>query len=163
MNTDTTFITNENNFTLQQRFRVLIKDTRFFDTLVGYFYPSGFHAIYESLEKAEKIRILVGIGTNKQTCDWVQQAHSPFQTVFQFSHAQVKETLEPVLIEEMEKSEDSPVTETGIRKFIEWLVCGKLEIKAYPSENIHAKLYIMTFNEGDKDKGRVITGSSNFT
>ena len=28
---------------------------------------------------------------------------------------------------------------------------------------LHAKLYIMTFHEGDRDKGRVITGSSNFT
>ncbi len=40
---------------------------------------------------------------------------------------------------------------------------GKLQIRAYPSENIHAKLYIMTFHEKDRDKGRVITGSSNFT
>ncbi|HAA42580.1 MAG TPA: helicase, partial [Ruminiclostridium sp.] len=40
---------------------------------------------------------------------------------------------------------------------------GKLQIRAYPSQNIHAKLYIMTFREGDRDKGRVITGSSNFT
>src|SRR5690606_13899617 len=40
---------------------------------------------------------------------------------------------------------------------------GKLEIRAYPSQNIHAKLYIMTFKEGDRDFGRVITDSSNFT
>ncbi|GAJ06313.1 unnamed protein product, partial [marine sediment metagenome] len=32
-----------------------------------------------------------------------------------------------------------------------------------PSANIHAKLYIMTFSESDRDAGRVITGSSNFT
>lgn len=38
-----------------------------------------------------------------------------------------------------------------------------MEIKAYPTEKIHAKLYIMTFASGDRDKGRVITGSSNFT
>ena len=38
-----------------------------------------------------------------------------------------------------------------------------MEIKAYPSEKIHAKIYIMTFGEDDRDKGRVITGSSNFT
>ena len=38
-----------------------------------------------------------------------------------------------------------------------------MEIRAYPSQNIHAKLYIMTFAEGDRDVGRVITGSSNFT
>ena len=46
---------------------------------------------------------------------------------------------------------------------MEWLQSGKLEIKAYPTENIHAKLYIMTFVEEDRDAGRVITGSSNFT
>jgi len=34
MNTDTTFITNEGEKNLKERFRVLIKDTRFFDTLV---------------------------------------------------------------------------------------------------------------------------------
>ena len=42
MNSDLTFITNEKNQTLLDRFRVLIKDTRFFDVLVGYFYTSGF-------------------------------------------------------------------------------------------------------------------------
>ena len=53
--------------------------------------------------------------------------------------------------------------EEGVNKFIEWVNEGKLEIRAYPSQNIHAKLYIMTFKEGDRDIGRVITGSSNFT
>ena len=53
--------------------------------------------------------------------------------------------------------------ETGVHKFVEWLRSGKLEIKAHPSENLHAKVYIMTFSEGDRDKGRVITGSSNLT
>lgn len=36
MNPDLTFIANEKNQTLLNRFRVLIKDTRFFDVLVGY-------------------------------------------------------------------------------------------------------------------------------
>ncbi len=53
--------------------------------------------------------------------------------------------------------------ETGVHKFVEWLRSGKLEIKAHASENLHAKVYIMTFSEGDRDKGRVITGSSNLT
>ena len=63
----------------------------------------------------------------------------------------------------MEKSEDDSTIEEGVTKFVEWLRTGKLSIKVYPSEDIHAKLYIMTFVEGDKDVGRVITGSSNFT
>jgi hypothetical protein len=65
MNTDTTFITNEDEKNLRERFRVLIKDTRFFNVLVGYFFTSGFYALYESLENAEKIRILIGIGTGR--------------------------------------------------------------------------------------------------
>ncbi len=64
---------------------------------------------------------------------------------------------------EMGDSEDNQNVEEGVQKFVEWIKDGKLEIKAYPSQNIHAKLYIMTFKEGDRDVGRVITGSSNFT
>ena len=37
MNTDLSFITNEENQSLKNRFEVLIKDTSFFDCLVGYF------------------------------------------------------------------------------------------------------------------------------
>jgi len=163
MNTDTTFITNEGEENLRERFRVLIKDTRFFDVLVGYFFTSGFYALYESLENAEKIRVLIGIGTGRQTITLVKQSQSPTQGVLQFSHAEAKEEFGNSLAAEMEESEDSGSVEKGVYKFIEWLQSGKLEIKAYPSENIHAKLYIMTFVEGDKDVGRVITGSSNFT
>ena len=63
----------------------------------------------------------------------------------------------------MEDSEDNRNVEEGVNRFIEWIRGNKLEIRAYPSHNIHAKLYIMTFKEGDRDSGRVITGSSNFT
>jgi len=42
MNSDLTFITNEKERTLLERFKVLIKDTHLFDVLVGYFYTSGF-------------------------------------------------------------------------------------------------------------------------
>ena len=54
MNSDLTFITNEENKNLSERFEVLIKDTRLFDVLVGYFYTSGFHALYNALEKTER-------------------------------------------------------------------------------------------------------------
>ena len=43
MSSDLTFITNERNKHLLDRFKILIKDTQFFDVLVGYFYTSGFH------------------------------------------------------------------------------------------------------------------------
>jgi len=161
MNTDLTFITNEESINLLERFKVLIKDTKYFDVLAGYFYTSGFYALYKSLEKTEKIRILIGIKTGRQTYELIEKAKN--QNTLNFSHAETKEEFSNAVVDEMEKSEDQAEVEEGVQKFIEWLKNGKLEIKAYPTENIHAKLYIMTFVEGDRDTGRVISGSSNFS
>lgn len=163
MNSDLTFITNEKNKNLKDRFEVLIKDTAFFDCLVGYFYSSGFHALYKSLEKTEKIRILIGISTNKQTLDLLNKANESSQQTIDFSHAEAKEEVENLVEKELSDSEDNQKVEEGVKKFVEWVQSRKLEIRAYPTQNIHAKLYIMTFAEGDRDVGRVITGSSNFT
>ena len=164
---DLTFITNEKNQSLANRFRTLIKDTQFFDVLVGYFYTSGFYEIYKSLDKTEKIRILVGINTNVSnlttpTLD-ENPINSPQQQSLQFSHSETKKQFSEEVTNEMENSPDNKEVEEGVHIFLEWLKSGKLEIKAYPSANIHAKLYIMTFSESDRDAGRVITGSSNFT
>ncbi|MCK4447704.1 MAG: helicase, partial [Candidatus Marinimicrobia bacterium] len=163
MDSDLTFITNEPGHILKERFEVLIKDSRLFDCLVGYFYTSGFYAIYKSLKKTEKIRILIGIGTSRETYDLLRTALNKTQQSFQFSHAETKEKIVDMVEKEMEDSEDEQKVEEGVYKFIEWIKNGKLEIRAYPSQNLHAKLYIMTFTEGDRDVGRVITGSSNFT
>ncbi len=163
MNTDLSFITNEENQSLKERFEVLIKDTSFFDCLVGYFYSSGFHTIYQSLENTKKIRILIGISTSRQTFDLLEKANKPRQQQIDFSHAETKQEVENLVQKEMEDSEDNRKVEEGVNKFIKWVRNGKLELKAYPSQNIHAKLYIMTFAEGDRDAGRIITGSSNFT
>jgi len=163
MNTDLSFITNEQNQSLKERFRVLIKNTSFFDCLVGYFYSSGFYAVYPVLENTEKIRILIGISTDRTTFEMMEKGKKPIQQSFGFSHAETKQEIENLVEKEMAESEDNRNVEAGVHKFIEWIRTGKLEISAYPSQNIHAKLYIMTFKEGDRDRGRVITGSSNFT
>ncbi|MEW6508796.1 MAG: helicase-related protein [Bacteroidota bacterium] len=160
--TDLTFIINENEQNLKQRFEVLIQDSRFFDCLVGYFFVSGFRSIYKSLKETEKIRILIGISTSKQVYDLMGMARNN-QTSLEFSHAETKREYEQLIEKEMEESEDNYEIEEGIIKFIELIRSNKLEIRAYPTRNLHAKLYIMTFHEGDRDIGRVITGSSNFT
>jgi len=159
-NSDLTFITNEKDQNLLERFKILIKDTEFFDVLVGYFYTSGFYALFKSLENTKKIRILIGISTGIRTAELIEQSK---QRELQFSHAETKEHFSDLVTDEMGNSEDSKNVEEGVLRFVEWLKSGKLEIKAYPTENLHAKLYIMSFVERDRDVGRVITGSSNFT
>ena len=160
---DLTFITNENSQNLLERFKVLIKDTELFDVLVGYFYTSGFHALYESLETTKKIRILIGISTNKETANLIQKFQEKQQYRLQFSHAETKRYFSDLVAKEIECCKDEKPVEDGIIKFMEWLENGKLEIKAYQTKNLHAKLYIMSFPKDDRDKGRVITGSSNFS
>lgn len=157
--TDLTFITNENGESLLRRFSELIRDTKYFDCLVGYFYSSGFHSMYRFMESTEKIRVLIGISTDKRTFGLIEESRKHFP----LSSTEIKEDLSDQLVKEMENAKDSTVVEDGIRKFIEWLRSGKLEIRAFPAERLHAKLYIMTFKEGHIDSGRVITGSSNFT
>jgi len=161
MNTDLTFITNEPDASLLNRFKVLIKDARFFDSLVGYFYTSGFYKLYPVLEKTEKIRILIGIGTGRGTIENIKAAEE--QLALTFSHAEAKEEFSSLIASELDESEDAESIEEGVQRFIDWIKNGKLEIRAYPTANIHAKLYIITFKEGDRDIGRVITGSSNFS
>lgn len=157
-NQDTTFFTNEPNNALVDRFNVLLKDTEFFDCLVGYFYVSGFHKLQKSLEKTEKIRILVGMGIDSQTFQLIEDSKTT-----QLSTAEFKNNFKRDIITEMDNSENNINVEKGAKQFIEWLKSKKLEIRAYKDQKTHSKLYIMTFPEDDKDVGRVVTGSSNFT
>ena len=163
MTTDTLFFTNEPGYTLKDRFSTLVKGTESFDCLVGYFYSSGFYAIYPSLKETDNIRILIGISTGSGTLRMIEDGNKTVQQEIKSSHSETKKTVEDAVKIEMESSGDTHEVEDGVHKFIEWIRSGKLIIRAYPSQNIHAKLYIMTFKEGSIDKGRVITGSSNFT
>lgn len=66
MSSDLTFITNEPDKSLRDRFGVLLSyGTRYFDCLVGYFFISGFYKLYPALEKVERVRILVGLQTDR--------------------------------------------------------------------------------------------------
>src|SRR5437016_803656 len=162
MSTDLTFVTNEPGNNLRDRFTTLLtKDTQLFDCLVGYFYISGFHKIYPALESVDKVRILVGLQTDRTAYALWQHARRDGE--LNLSHASTKQKVSHDVLDELEKAPDTQAIETGVHKFVEWLRSGKLEIKAHASENLHAKVYIMTFSEGDRDKGRVITGSSNLT
>lgn len=164
IHTDLTFFTNEKGRTLLDRFKITLENnTRFFDVLVGYFRTSGFYHLYRSLEKVEKIRILVGINVNKEASDLITQAKEQ-QLTIQFSHKETKDAFSDEVAREMEESEDDSETEIGVYKFVEFIKNGKLEIRAYPSRDIHAKVYIIRKDTTkSEDYGRVITGSSNFS
>src|SRR3989344_3626671 len=160
---DTTFITNTGTDTLENHFKVFMKNTKSFSCLVGYFYASGFFRIYKELEEVEEIRILVGISTNKQTFDMLSVAREN-QLKLKDSSTEIKNEIENKLIKEYEDSRDTIEVEEGTKKFIEWVLSGKLKVKASPNQDMHGKIYIFTSKGGGfGDEGRVITGSSNLT
>lgn len=177
MNTDTTFFTNEPGYALIDRFKKTLKYVQYFDVLVGYFRTSGFYRLYESFESIDKIRILVGLNVDQKAYEIIETARNQRYLDFE-SHSRTKRMFIEQTASEMEDSEDSYKTEIGIKKFLEFLTTDclnkeqdiadggngkKLEFRAYPSENIHAKVYISLFNKDNLDFGRVITGSSNFS
>lgn len=162
MNNDLTFFTNDENDSLLERFKITLKDTRYFDILVGYFRTTGFFRLYKSFEDIEKIRVLVGLNVDRGTYDIIES--SRLQTSFNFnSYKQIKDNLSQKFISEMDNSDDTFDIEEGIKKFIDYLKSGKIEMRAYKHGNLHAKVYIERFSEDDRDYGNVITGSSNFS
>jgi len=160
--TDLTFFTNEPDAALLDRFKATLRDVQFFDVLVGYFRTSGFYLLVDALAEIEEIRILVGLGVDRQALEIIEASGQQLGLAFQ-SARQTKDLFADEVVDEMERSADTADTERGVRTFMQWLQSGKLKLKAHPSRQIHAKVYISRFPSHDRDFGRVITGSSNFS
>src|ERR1700722_2406859 len=126
MSSDLTFITNEYGRSLADRFNVLLgKNTRAFDCLVGYFFLSGFRRLVDALLPTEKIRILIGLETDRPVFDLLSQAKEQADLDLR-SHAEAKDLLPDEILAELEEIEDSAEVEDGVRRFLEWAKNGKL-------------------------------------
>jgi superfamily II DNA or RNA helicase len=160
--TDLSFFTNEESGTsLHERFQRTLEEVQFFDVLVGYFRISGFHKLHEALEDVEQIRILVGLNVGKTTHNLLQDHRGESSFDFE-SHVKAREKIQQNIVDEMEQAEETSEVEEGLRAFLRYLEEGKLEVRAYPTADIHAKVYIGRY-DSDIHYGHVITGSSNFT
>ena len=166
-NSDLSFITNEGEDTLQRRFGDLLRDSQTFDCLIAYFYASGFDAVYPYLQDLSETRILAGMGVDARIVRAVHDARDHgVQQEFdhaEMSHAQIEQRTNEFVNQDIADESDTESIDRGIRRLLKLLDAGKLQVRVHRDPCIHSKLYIMTFKEGDRDKGRVITGSSNLT
>lgn len=157
---DSKFFTNEPEATLYDRFQKILSNTQYFDMLVGYFRSSGFHRLQDAFKDIEHTRILVGLNVDKPIADAVQKARG-------FSEMQNSEDtrkwISEQTIADVTRADDTKQIEDGINTFVDYLKTGKIEIRAYPTHDIHAKVYIMRHPQNSLDFGRVVTGSSNFS
>lgn len=158
----TKFFTNDGGNTLLKKFEGVFehnKDIRFFDALVGFFRASGYFSIRPHLDGLERIRVLVGINVD----ELLQRYHAQ-GLLFKGDAGQTVTEFLKEMKDDIQTARYSRKVEDGILQFLEDIASKKLEIKAHPSRQLHAKIYIFRpepFNE--HHSGHVITGSSNLT
>lgn len=158
----TKFFTNKDNNNLFNKFQGVLEhipNLHTFDALVGYFRSTGYFKLRPYLENIQHIRILVGINVDLLAAQYTalgqQYLKNPIET---------KEAFLERLKNDIEEADYNKEIESGIFLFIEDIVKGKIQIKAHPDKNLHAKIYIFKpENFNPNSTGTVITGSSNFT
>lgn len=162
MTIDTKFFTNETDDKLLERFKSALVHSRNFDVLAGYFRASGFSMLAQSLSGVEKIRILVGLNTDREIVEAAMAQNSLLSPPVH-SHAEMHAEYSSAIQHEMEDAPETQETEDAISQFVKFLIEGRIEIRGHPSRNIHAKVYILHYKDDQATSGCVITGSSNFS
>ena len=140
---------------------------------VGYFFVSGFASISASLNDVDKTRILISNTTDTMTAEaLIEGIHNIQATkkvidktsfvnnnrraiVVDMVKANVKESLEHMT----QTRDDKNVVEQLLRM----MRSGKLEIRVYPKEKLHAKAYIFEPRSKGFVQGVGIVGSSNLS
>ena len=158
----TQFFTNRDNNSLFTKFQGILEhipNLHSFDALVGYFRSTGYFRLRPFLENIQQIRILVGINVDQLAAHYTAVGQhylkNPIET---------KEAFLERLKTDIEEAEYNKDIENGIFLFINDVVTGKIQIKAHPEKNLHAKIYIFKpKNFNPNSTGTVITGSSNLT
>ena len=160
---DTRFFTNRKENTLFNKFEGVFKHNKTinnFDVLVGYFHSSGYFKLRPLLENVTNIRILVGIDVDKITAGMRQDGLA----LFRGDAEKTIKNWQEKFIEDIKKANYDEQTEQGIKQFIDDMQTKKVQLKAHPGQNIHAKIYIFRPDDFNEHKaGSVITGSSNLT
>jgi len=157
------FFTNKLENTLINKFEGVISNNKginCFDAVVGYLRASGYFEVEPFLNKMSKVRILVGINTDKFIADAQKKG-----ILYLGNPEQTKEEYLNFIKNDIENSDYSKEVENSMLRFIEDIVDKKIEIRAHPSKKIHAKIYLLypeNFNEHTLD-ATAITGSSNLT
>jgi HKD family nuclease len=144
---------------------------------LGYFFISGFNVIIESVKHLKKFRLLISNTTNQSTAEALIEG---FKTVRQAKKElerdrfvnpkkinQVKLEADRNFSKSLEQMEQTDDDEVVIKELIEMMKTGKVEVRVYPKEKLHAKAYLFEgnadFKKFTESNGIGIVGSSNLS
>ncbi len=139
------------------------------DIAVGYFYSSGFAEVADLLSaRPGKVRILIG-RTDRPTSQEIAAGYGPQEPTEGFHDNQgrrnevdaVSETVANVGRNAATQPQ-ADVTEAGIKILTQLITEGKVDVRAYVKDRMHAKVYI-GYTGLDSAPGTAIIGSTNFS
>jgi HKD family nuclease len=135
-------------------------NVHYFDALVGYFRSSGYFRIRKHLTNVGKIRILAGINVDRLIAEAARKGLE-----FMFNSEITLDEFTRNLRDDIQNADYEREVEEGILQFIADVANKKIEVRAHPDKNIHAKIYIFRqkVEHEHAGYGAVITGSSNLT
>lgn len=124
----------------------------------GYFDPEGFALIADRLERLPRIRLLLGAEPTPPPAKPVRKPGDPRGERFDAKLVQeaIRANYEGLIRDRNHLAFD-PRTDAALRKLLEFLSSGRIEVRRYTRAFLHGKAYIFAEDEG------VIAGSSNFT
>jgi len=142
------------------------------DFVVGWFFLTGLKELKDEIDKLDKLRILTGSRTNKATAEimllvdrYKDSVAKTLEDLQYPNEAKIQEILHKEAEAITRHISTIKSTKENI-EFIKWfwqkLNEGKIEVRIYPKETLHAKLYLLHFNKKEK-LGIAFVGSSNLS
>ena len=158
---------------LKEELLKILPVTKTADIAVGYFFISGLSVIISSLQKVDKVRLLISNTTDKTTAETLIEAgHSVNNVCIEIERTnsvndrKKKKTIidsEENTKRSLEYMSQTNDDETVIKILIEMMKSKQLEVRVYPKEKLHAKAYIFKSKDTAFVKGMGIVGSSNLS
>jgi hypothetical protein len=124
----------------------------------GYFNPEGFALIADKLARLPRVRLLLGAEPTPPPVRPVRKPGDPPGERFEahLVEAAIRANYEG-LIKDRNHLAFTPQTDAALRRLLEFLATGRIEVRRYEKAFLHGKAYIFADAEG------TIVGSSNFT
>jgi len=140
---------------------------------VGWLFVSGFRELKNEIENLEKLEILAGSRTNKETAElmllnkkWGKAVKDTLEKTKYLPEDKRQEILEKEfegLMNDLSYIKPTKENIEFLKWFLEKLQQKKIEIRVYYKEPLHAKLYLFEYKDPRHGLGEAIVGSSNFS
>lgn len=139
---------------------------------VGYFFLSGFQAIASEVQHLDKLRLLIGNTTNRETLEQMVEGYGRLEDAQRRQRAErmnaqsrdaiLTGTLQGIRndLSLMLQSDDE---QQAVQSLADGIAEGRIEVRVYTKGRLHAKAYIFDFNDQMPYSGAGIVGSSNLS